>query len=202
MRRKYETEIKLKVSNPESVKRRLAALGFCVLKRRYFESNYLFDFPNRKLRKAGGLLRLRFVPAGALLTFKGPPLRSRDYKVRNEYETEVADGKTLWRVLEGLGLRETFRYEKYRTVFGRKSHGNWAALANPASGELVYDETPIGNYLELEGPKGWIDAVAAGLGFRRQDYVTASYVRLYYQRCAELRKKPANMMFRKRGVRR
>ena len=63
---------------------------------------------------------------------------------------------------------------------------------------MVYDETPIGNYLELEGPKGWIDAVAAQLGYRRQDYITESYVRLYYQKRAELGRKPVNMVFKNR----
>jgi len=196
MKTQYEIEIKLKVSNPVTLKRRLAGLGFRVVKR-YFESDHLFDFPNQKLRKSRCLLRLRFAGNTNLLTFKGSPLRSRDYKIRTEYETNVHDGKALWQVLEGLGLREAFRYEKYRTVYGRKLSDGKATHPGAESAELVYDETPIGNYLELEGPKGWIDAVAAKLGYRRQDYVTASYVRLYYQKCAEQKKKPGNMVFRK-----
>jgi adenylate cyclase class 2 len=199
MSSRQEIEIKLRVSNPQTLKRRLAGLAFYAIRRRHFESNHLFDFPNQKLRNTRCLLRLRFAGAKSLLTFKGSPLRSRDYKIRNEYETEVHDGKVLWRVLEGLGLRETFRYEKYRTVYGRRPHENNSDRTTPKPGELVYDETPIGNYLELEGPKGWIDAVAAQLGYQRRDYVRASYVRLYYQKCAELRKKPGNMVFSKRG---
>src|SRR5207248_11547754 len=105
MKSPYEVEIKIKVSNPAALKRRLAALGFRVV-RRYFESNHLFDFPDQKLRRARTLLRLRFAGNANLLTFKGSPLRSRDYKIRAEYETDVQDGKALWQVLEGLGLRE------------------------------------------------------------------------------------------------
>ena len=201
MKSPYEVEIKLKVSNPAALKRRLAALGFRVV-RRYFESNHLFDFPDQKLRRARTLLRLRFAGNANLLTFKGSPLRSRDYKIRAEYETDVQDGKALWQVLEGLGLREAFRYEKYRTVYGRKLPDRKPAGQARESAELVYDETPIGNYLELEGPKGWIDALAAKLGYQRGDYVTASYVRLYYQSCAERGKKPVNMLFRDHGKRR
>lgn len=196
MKPQHEIEIKLKVSNSSALKRRLAALGFYAVKRRYFEDNHLFDFPDQSLRKTRCLLRLRFGAHKDILTFKGSPLRSCDYKVRTEYETEVQDGKLLWQILENLGLRETFRYEKYRTVYARKPDREGNA-GNSAPGELVYDETPIGKFLELEGPKGWIDALAAQLGYRRQDYITTSYVRLYYDRCAELGRRPGNMVFRK-----
>jgi adenylate cyclase class 2 len=198
MKPQHEIEIKLKVSNPRTLKRRLGELEFYPLRRRYFESNHLFDFPNQRLRKARCLLRLRFAANNCVLTFKGSPLRSRDYKVRTEYETKVEDGKLLWHILEGVGLVESFRYEKYRTVYARKPDGSDAGDWNGGPGELVYDETPIGNYLELEGPTGWIDAVAAQLGYRRQDYITESYVRLYYQKRAELGRKPVSMVFKNR----
>jgi adenylate cyclase class 2 len=198
MRPQHEIEIKLRVSNPRTLKRRLAELEYYALRRRYFESNHLFDFANQRLRKARCLLRLRFAASNCVLTFKGSPLRSRNYKVRTEYETNVEDGKQLWHILEGIGLQEAFRYEKYRTVYAHTPRAGEVDKWNGGPGELVYDETPIGNYLELEGPKGWIDAVAAQLGYRRQDYVIASYVRLYYQKCADLGRKPGNMIFRNR----
>lgn len=198
MKTHYEIEIKLKVSNPRVLKQRLARIGFRAM-RRYFESNHLFDFPDQKLRKARCLLRLRFAGDKNVLTFKGSPLRSRDYKVRTEYETEVQDGRLLWQVLEGIGLREAFRYEKYRTVYGHKAPARGADDGDVSATELVYDETPIGNYLELEGPKGWIDALSAKLGYGKEDYVTASYVRLYYEKCAELGRRPGNMVFKRRS---
>jgi adenylate cyclase class 2 len=201
MKPQHEIEIKLKVSNPRALKRRLAELEYYPVRRRYFESNHLFDFPNQKLRKARCLLRLRFAANEAVLTFKGSPLRSRDYKVRTEYETKVEDGKQLWHILEGVGFVENFRYEKYRTVYARRHEGK-PGKWNGGPGELVYDETPIGNYLELEGPKGWIDAVATQLGCRRQDYINASYVRLYCQQCADLGRTPGNMVFRNPRTRR
>jgi adenylate cyclase class 2 len=43
----------------------------------------------------------------------------------------------------------------------------------------VIDETPIGNYAELEGPIAWIDATIARLGVDPQTCLTDSYGRLF-----------------------
>lgn len=189
-RRHNETEIKLAVRNPGALKRRLARLGFRPVQARHFESNHLFDFPDLRLRKARHLLRLRFAGRQGVLTFKGAPSRSLKYKIRGEIETRVEDGSRLREIFESLGFRETFRYDKYRTIYARD-----ARPAKTGTRLLVYDETPIGNYLELEGPVHWIDRVARQLGYGREDYITASYGALYHQRCHEQGKKPGNMIF-------
>jgi adenylate cyclase class 2 len=190
MKHRHETEIKLRVEDPKQVRRRITELGFRPVEARHFESNYLFDFPDQRLRKARRLLRLRFVADQALLTFKGAPLRSRDYKIRREIETNVEDGHQLREILHNLGLREVFCYEKFRTVYAPR--GKREVSETP---HLVYDETPIGNFLELEGPGGWIDAVARQLGYSRQDYITESYAALYRKSCLEEGKKLGNMIF-------
>ena len=191
--RGQETEIKLRVSNPRAIKRRLAELGFAAVEPRHFERNLLFDFPDLRLRKARSLLRLRFEGTRYLVTFKGAPLESRSYKIRREIETEVEDWRRLKEVFASLGLHEVFRYEKYRTTYAPRSQreASHAGLA-------VYDETPIGNFIELEGPKPWIDAVAERLGYKREEFITASYGRLYEVKCSEEGKPPGNMVFRSR----
>ena len=203
-----EIEIKLEVRDPRALKRRLAEMGFRRVKARHFESNRLLDLPNLALRKAQRLLRLRFADGKCLLTFKGAPARSRHYKVRTELETEVENGEGLREILERAGLCEVFRYDKYRTEYapgaGRKNavrpegavgRRRGPTRRAPERCKLVYDETPIGNYLELEGPKPWIDEVAGRLGYERPDYITLSYTALYSQKCREQGKRPANMVF-------
>jgi adenylate cyclase class 2 len=186
---RHETEIKLKISDARGIKRRILALGFAVADPRHLERNFLFDFPDLHLRAMSSVIRLRLEGKRNLLTFKGPPVGSAVFKMRREIETEVQDGEHLRQILESLGLREVFCYEKYRTSFApaRKSKSGF--------GLIVFDETPIGNFLELEGPKIWIDATARRLGFTRRDYVAASYVSLYFARCQESGKKPGNMVF-------
>ena len=183
---KIEIEIKLRL--PEDlteIRKKLRRLGFHVHKRRAFESNVLFDDTKRRLRKHGKLLRVRRTGKRGLLTFKGPSQQSR-YKKRWEIETEFPDGDVLERILVQIGYHPVFRYEKYRTEYTRGSTG----------GEVLLDETPIGNFLELEGRPQWIDRTAKLLGFSRADYINRSYGYLYLAYCRERRVRPANMIFK------
>jgi adenylate cyclase class 2 len=190
MRHRRETEIKLLARDRKQVRKRLSQLAFKVFKARHFESNYLFDFPDLRLHKSGCLLRLRFAGGESLLTFKGPPLRTRRYGSRREIETRVEDGALLREVLKNLGLKPVFVYEKYRTTYATGNRADIYGLPL-----VAYDETPIGNYLELEGPEKWIDKIATQLGYSPQDYITSTYLALYVRKCREERRKPANMVF-------
>jgi adenylate cyclase class 2 len=196
MKRRRETEIKLQARDRRQIRKRLSQLGFKVLKARHFESNCLFDFPDFRLHKSGCLLRLRFACGEDLLTFKGPPLRPRRYQSRREIETRVEDGVLLRDILKHLGLKQVFVYEKYRTIYAEGEIADYHGLPQAA-----YDETPIGNYLELEGPEKWIDAVATRLGYSPQDYITSTYLALYFESCREEGKKPGNMVFKRRKSR-
>ncbi|MGH9660150.1 MAG: class IV adenylate cyclase, partial [Bryobacteraceae bacterium] len=82
-----------------------------------------------------------------------------------------------------LGYRPVFRYEKRRAVY------------NGRGGLICVDETPIGNFLELEGPPAWIDRTARRLGFRDGDYITASYGELYLDWCRTAGVEPSDMTF-------
>jgi len=169
----HEIEVKLEVRNSRVLKRRLRELGFRVIRPRRRESNRLFDFADAPLRKAGWALRLRLVDGSCLLTLKSGAVASRSYKIRREIETKVDDGERLSQILKMLGMRESFRYEKHRTIYGCEGSAE--------SHHLAYDETPVGNYIELEGPRRWIDEISRKLGYQRKDFVTLGYPTLYSQ---------------------
>ena len=189
-----ETEIKLEVRNLAATRRKIRSLGFWIIKARHFESNSLYDFSDLRLRTARCLVRIRRTKRNSLLTFKGPPTGSPEYKSRMEIETVVEDAERLSAILEGLGLHQAFRYDKYRTVFAQKTPERGARWA-----QLFLDETPVGDFLELEGPGPWIDRMAAGLGYRCEDYITASYAALYRKFCEAHGEAPADMVFKTRG---
>jgi adenylate cyclase class 2 len=193
MKHRHETEIKLSVRDAQAVRGRLAELGFRPVRPRHFESNYLYDFPDQRLRKSRCLLRLRFANEKGLLTYKGAPLQSRDYKIRREIETHVEDGHRLTEILLLLGLQEVFSYEKFRTMYAPRGKRDAAEAPH-----VVFDETPIGDYLELEGPQRWIDEVARQLGYSRREYIRDSYAALYRKKCEADHVVPGNMIFPRR----
>jgi adenylate cyclase class 2 len=104
-----------------------------------------------------------------VFTFKGPPELGK-HKIRKEIEFELPSAEACAEVLEALGYRPAFRYEKYRTEYTSQS---------VTSGRAMLDETPVGAFLELEGPPRWIDRMARRLGFREADYITATYAELH-----------------------
>jgi len=170
-----ETEIKIPIKDGVDAARALVeSHGYRVTAPRTHQVDQVFDFPDRTLRESGRLLRLRSESGssenrGAILTYKGPAELNSPHKSREELETSAGDGATMELILNRLGFVPSFRYEKYRTTFG----------APEEPGLIVIDETPIGVFLELEGPAYWIDRAAELLGFTPQDYVTASYAALY-----------------------
>jgi adenylate cyclase, class 2 len=181
-RNSRETEIKLWVRDASSARRRLLRAGFRLLKRRVFEENTVFDTPAFKLRKAASLLRVRRAGKAATLTYKGPPIPG-PHKSREELETTLSTPEALFGILERLGYRPTWRYEKFRTEY------------RCGAGVATVDETPIGIFVELEGPPDWIDRTARRLGFTPAAYIKASYARLYLQWCEEQHVKPSDMVF-------
>jgi adenylate cyclase class 2 len=188
-----ETEIKLRVRSAAAARRMLRAAGFRVIQPRALESNTLFDTPGASLRGRGLLVRLRSFAGRRILTYKGPAKLSAGkrkgsvHRSRIELETEIADPSPLIAVWTALGLAPSFRYEKFRS--------EWARPGDRA-GTAMLDETPIGDFLELEGSSSWIDRVASLLGFQPADYIQASYAALQAEECARRGKPFSDMMFR------
>ena len=167
-----ETEIKFRVADLAGLTRRLEAAGFRVTTPRAFESNVLYDTPDRRMRARTEILRIRNYGGRWVVTHKRVPDGSAGlerHKHRIETETEIADGGKLEEIFLSLGLTAAFRYEKWRT--------EWS----DGEGHCVVDETPIGNYAELEGASEWIDGAAARLGVDDAHYITLSYGRLFDQ---------------------
>jgi adenylate cyclase, class 2 len=164
-----ETEIKFRVGDIEDLRRRLDAAGFRLETPRSFESNVLYDTPDRRMRARTEILRIRSYAGKWKLTHKRLPDSpgSERHKHRIETETEIADGDALAEIFRSLGLVAAFRYEKWRT--------EWS----DGEGECVVDETPIGDYAELEGAPEWIDRVFERLGVDASERLTLSYGRLF-----------------------
>ncbi len=165
-----ETEIKFRVQDTANLAERLQAAGFHLDTPRSFESNVLYDTPERRLRARTEILRIRSYAGRTVLTHKRLPDDGPGedrHKHRIETETEVTDGKALAEVFRSLGLAPAFRYEKWRS--------EWS----DGEGHCVIDETPIGNFAELEGMAEWIDRIAARLGIADSETMTLSYGRLF-----------------------
>ncbi len=181
-----ETEIKFRVEDVAGLAVRLTEAGFQLHTPRTFESNVLYDTPDRQMRARTEILRIREYGGTWTLTHKRLPddRPGEDrHKHRIETETRVADGEALAEVFRSLGLAPAFRYEKWRS--------EWS----DGEGHCVVDETPIGVFAELEGTADWIDRTAARLGVPHSSYMTMSYGRLFEQWREEHHSSAENLTF-------
>lgn len=175
---KKETEVKIEIAKGdlEPIRKRLQELGAVAVVEATREDNFLFDFPDGRLQKAGCALRLRRFGEQRLLTFKGRVETGPPWKSRAEIETPVQDEVALQQILQQLGLTLHFHYSKVRAVF-RLETGEGPV-------EICLDDTPVGFFLEIEGKAGAVRGAASRLGFSPETYVSKTYPELYAERLA------------------
>jgi adenylate cyclase, class 2 len=181
-----EIEIKFRVSDVRALNRKLKEAGFRRETPRTREMNTLYDLPGEVLRNRKELLRIRKYGAQWTLTHKSRSVRAR-HSSRVELETKVADGSAMEAILRSLGYAPSFRYEKFRA--------EWT----DGKGQIVVDQTPIGNFCEIEGPSRWIDTTAKKLGVSSAHYITKNYATLFAEWKQEMKSPAREMTFRSIG---
>ena len=144
----------------------MIAAGATPLLGRRLQEDALLDTGDGQLRQRQCVLRVRVECGKSRLTFKGP-VQPGILKIREELETVVGDGTIVLRVLEELGLRVWFRYEKYREEFAHEDV------------IVAIDETPVGVFVEIEGSESGIASMAQALGRSPRDYLVDSYRALF-----------------------
>lgn len=167
-----EIEIKIKIADIEKIKKKIISLDFKLIEPKFFEFNIIFDNDKKSLKRKNCLLRLRNKNTKNVLTLKKAPLKISDfsrYKIREEIEIEVTDFEKTKEILAILGFEIYFIYEKYREIYKKKDI------------KIMIDQTPLGNFIEIEAQKAEIDEVSQQLGFNKEHYINKSYYSLYRQ---------------------
>lgn len=182
--KRLEIEAKLLVPNLDRLRTQLDAV--CV-RPRLHEYNIRYEDSGNNLMPEDIVLRLRRDRPldgdsdRVRLTYKAPvpeEKRSAVNKVVFEAETEVADFDTMDLILRRLGYHRAMVYEKYRTTY------------RVMDTELVLDEMPFGNFVEIEGAPEAIERVIEQLGLQDAERFTESYTGLF-----ERVKSHLNLMF-------
>ncbi len=138
------------------------------------EVNLRLDTPDLALLSTGRLLRLR-QDARARVTYKGVGSEEGGARLRQELEFTVSDFNTTLALFEALGYQVYLMYEKYRTTY---------RLGNV---EVVLDEMPTGDFLEIEGPDSKsIRSTALQLELNWEARILDSYTVLFARTQAQL----------------
>jgi len=162
--------------------RRLEEIGAHRLYPETFEDNIVLD-RRGELRTKGALLRVRKFGKYAIATYKGPMSMEGGIKKREEVQTGVESFELAIELLDALGFKPVFRYQKFREVWRVKDV------------EIVLDRTPIGEYFEIEGPIDVIRSVANDLGMNMDQAIRQTYADLYRLARRTRSDLPENMVF-------
>ncbi len=157
----------------EDIRNRLKNLGAIFIDR-YFEQNIVFDYPDKRLKNQGILVRLRSTNKTHTLCLKKTisAQELRGEKVAQEFETIIDNRENFVITLSKIGLEISLKYEKIRE--------KWE-FDNTV---ICLDTLPFGDYLEIEGT-GDLRKVATELGL---DYGNSSTM-TYHEINAKIRKK-------------
>ncbi|MBA2735501.1 MAG: class IV adenylate cyclase [Pyrinomonadaceae bacterium] len=121
-----------------------------------FEENMIYG--GGVLDENAAVLRVRKTHDKTILTFKKTMNKDFNVKQRTEHETEVANVGELEKIIENLGFEPRLVYEKRRKTWKFRQV------------EIVLDELPFGDFMEIEGS---ITAIAeAEMFLDIEDYAT------------------------------
>ncbi len=162
-----EIEVKFRATDLQAIRARLLAVGATCRQARQLERNLRFDTADEALRQRGQLLRLR-QDSAARLTFKSEAAEQAgsEAKVREELEVTVGDFERMAAILSRLGLAPRQIYEKYRETFMLEGV------------EVVLDELPFGDFVELEGDEDGLRRAAKLLGLPWSERILDNYLGL------------------------
>jgi adenylate cyclase class 2 len=161
-----ETEVKLYVPDLPTVQKRLEAAGAKLTAPRVYERNVRYDNPDQTLSRRGVVIRLR-QDTRVRLTYKDGGTSQAGIVSRNEIEVEVSDFDAMATILAKFGYAPYFIYEKYRTTYELDG------------AEIVLDEMPYGNFVEIEGKRETIEALVARLELTSASRLDGSYSVLF-----------------------
>jgi adenylate cyclase class 2 len=165
-----EVEVKFLLPDLVAMRERLHSSEAILYHPRTYERNIRFDDVSQGLRNQGKLLRLR-QDSAVRLTFKSRSKQMADSEARvlEELEVEVEDFDIMARILGRIGYEGVQVYEKYRETY------------RLSSVEIVLDEMPFGDFIELEGDEAAIRRTAGELSLDWNQRILENYLVLMDQ---------------------
>ncbi|MCI0523841.1 MAG: class IV adenylate cyclase [Acidobacteria bacterium] len=188
----HEIEVKLRFDSVEAFTR--ARVELEIETARHFEDNWLLDTADRALGEREAILRVRSAGGKGSITYKeraSEDAPASQFKQRVEIETAIDDPESAIAMFERLGFSHWFRYQKYRTVYR-------ATLPGGSTLSVMFDETPLGNFVELEGEEEVIALAVELLGVTPACYILESYLALQAEHCRRRGKTLEDMIFAER----
>ena len=110
-----------------------------VKKPRVYEKNVLYDNPKDLMQITNGRIRLRQSGENVEFCYKKPIKDDSGIKKEIEHQVEVSNFEITQKILEMMEFQPNYAYERFRTKYFN------------GKVEIVLDEFPFANFMEIEG---------------------------------------------------
>ena len=130
---------------------------------RQYQSNVMFDNPQKLMQTTNGRVRVRKLGSDGkkILTYKKHLPPENGAKREIEYEVNLDDPKDqIEKILGAIEFTPSTSYERYQT--------KWIL----GTVHVTLDEYPFGDFVEIEGKKMDIEKVSQELGFNLSNGLT------------------------------
>ena len=180
-----EVEIKLPITNRESVKQGLQRLGF-EEEHLVQESDIYFNSESYNLRQKDMALRIRSCKnlttgeSQAILTYKGPKMDNISM-TRKELETKVEDAKVCQEILKGIAFTQVYPVCKLRQYYHLEQMT-----------ACIDQVEQLGDFLELEiivedesvrtKALEQLEDILIKLGYKMEDTTCSSYLSMLQEK--------------------
>jgi adenylate cyclase, class 2 len=163
-----ETEVKFRIDSTRPIEEKLKSLGAKFIESG-LEKNIKFGKKDITDEKEWLKLKLRsFCGKVSIIQKEMPENASDEFKVRDEIEIHVDNFDDARNLLERLGYKAKWRYEKKKQL--------WVLDGV----DIFIDTMPlIGQFIEIEAPQEEIRKAAKKLGLDMKDSIVDGYGNLY-----------------------
>ena len=179
-----EIELKYQITAEklEELKEQILSLGFTIAFARVYEKNVLYDNPQNLMQISDGRIRLRQTGDKTEFCYKKPIKDDSGIKKEIEHQVNTSSFAITETILKMIEFKPNYAYERFRTKY---TNGEV---------EIVLDEFPFANFVEIEGAEDKILAVGERLGLDFKDNINDSCDNLFASWRKEQGLEPTNMM--------
>jgi adenylate cyclase class 2 len=168
-----EVELKVRIPALDPVREQLAGKNakFCG---RIHEHDIYYNAPHRDFATTDEAVRVRYTDDQAVVTYKGPKIKTFGLKAREELNFSVESGEAFETMLVRLGFTRTTEVNKWRENYTLGT----ASISLDTVDELgTFAEIEVNAENEDDNPTGTIEKIAKTIGVEGEP-ILASYLEL------------------------
>ncbi len=168
-----EVELKVKVPSLDPVREQLVRKRAQFLKKVH-EHDIFYNAPHRDFGITDEAVRVRYTGDHAVVTYKGPKLKTFGLKAREELNIAVESGETFETMLDRLGFKRTLEVNKWRETY---ELGTASVSLDTVDGLGTFAEIEVIVQNEADNPTAMIEQIAKEIGVEGEP-ILASYLEL------------------------